>query len=274
MSQPAKRQPSLFIPHGGGPCFFMDWTWGPPDTWNATRRFLAGLAGTLPEKPTALLVVSGHWEEPVFKAGAAAHPQLVFDYSGFPDHTYKLTWPAPGDPALAQRVNGLLEGARLPAALDPARGYDHGVFVPLKVAFPEADIPVVTLSLSAGPAGQLDPGLHLAVGRALAPLRDEGVLVVGSGMSFHNLRAYMRPGTREMAREFDAWLTRAVESPAPERDGLLKNWQKAPHARFAHPREEHLIPLIVAAGAGGGAPGKRVFSDEPMDAAISAYRFD
>ena len=273
MTLSGKRQPSLFIPHGGGPCFFMDWTWGPPDTWDGTKRFLERLAGTLPERPRALLVVSGHWEEPVFKIGSGQHPQLIFDYYGFPDHTYKLTWPAPGDPVLAQRVKGLLEDVALPAALDPVRGYDHGVFVPLKVVFPEADIPVVTLSLSAGPAGQLDPGVHLEAGRALAPLRDEGVLIVGSGMSFHNLRAYMRPATRELAREFDTWLTRAVGSPAQQRDELLKKWDEAPHARFAHPREEHLIPLMVAAGA-GGAPGKQIFSDEPMDAAISAYRFD
>jgi aromatic ring-opening dioxygenase catalytic subunit (LigB family) len=270
----SKRQPSLFIPHGGGPCFFMDWTWGPPDTWDATRRFLEGLAVTLPAQPKALLVVSGHWEEPALTASGAEHPELIFDYYGFPDSTYKLTWPAPGDPELAKRVAGLLEGAGLPAAVSKTRGFDHGVFVPLKVAFPAAEIPVVTLSLAAGPAGQLDPAQHLAAGRALAPLRDEGVLIVGSGMSFHNLRAYLRPGTRELAREFDRWLTNAVESAAPQRDDSLKNWADAPEARFAHPREEHLIPLMVAAGAGGDAPGKRIFSGEPMDAAISAYRFD
>jgi aromatic ring-opening dioxygenase catalytic subunit (LigB family) len=175
---------------------------------------------------------------------------------------------------LATRAADLLQGAGLPAEIDAARGFDHGVFVPLKVAFPEADIPVVPLSLAAGRAGELDPALHLAAGKALEPLRDEGVLIVGSGMSFHNLRAYLRPGTAEAAREFDEWLTRAVESPAGERGERLSQWEKAPFARFAHPREEHLIPLMVAAGAGGEAPGKRIFSDEPMGAAISAYRFD
>jgi aromatic ring-opening dioxygenase catalytic subunit (LigB family) len=268
-----KRQPVIFLPHGGGPCFFMDWTWGPADTWVRTQRFLKGLAGTLPEKPKAVLVVSEHWEEPAFTASAAEHPPLIFDYSGFPEHTYKLTWPAPGDPVLAERVTDLLKGAALPGAIDPGRGFDHGVFVPLKVAFPEPDIPVVTLSLAAGRAGELDPALHLAAGRALEPLRDEGVLIAASGMSFHNLRAYMRPGTAELARDFDAWLTRGVESPAAERTELLGHWERAPHARFAHPREEHLIPLMVAAGAGGQEPGKRIFSDEPMGAAISAYRF-
>jgi aromatic ring-opening dioxygenase catalytic subunit (LigB family) len=252
----------------------MDWTWGPADTWVRTQQFLEGLAGALPEKPKALLVVSGHWEEPAFTVSAAEHPQLIFDYSGFPEHTYKLTWPAPGDPALAARVFDLLKSAGLPAAMDPNRGFDHGVFVPLKVAFPGAEIPVVTLSLAAGRAGELDPKLHLMAGRALRPLRDEGVLILASGMSFHNLSAYMRPGTAKLAREFDEWLTRAVESPGAERAALLQHWEQAPFARFAHPREEHLIPLMVAAGAGGEAPGKRVFSDEPMGAAISAYRFE
>jgi len=265
-----QRQPAIFIPHGGGPCFLMDWTWGPADTWDATRHFLEGLAGTLPETPKALLVVSGHWEEPAFTAGAAAKPQLIFDYSGFPEDTHRLTWPAPGDPTLAERVAALLGLAGMPAGLDSHRGFDHGVFVPLKVAFPEAQIPVVTLSLAAS----LDPALHLAAGRALEPLRDEGVLIVGSGMSFHNLRAYMRPETSERARAFDGWLTDAVESPATARNTLLGDWREAPFAAFAHPREEHLIPLMVAAGAGGDGPGTRIFGDEPMGAAISAYRLD
>ena len=270
MSQSTSRQPSIFLPHGGGPCFFMDWTWGPADTWHATERFLAGLAATFPASPRALLVISGHWEEPTFTVSTAAHPELIFDYSGFPPHTYKLTWPAPGDPELARHVQALLENAGLPAAESSSRGYDHGVFVPLKVAFPQAQIPVVTLSLAAS----LDPALHIATGRALAPLRDEGVLIVGSGMSFHNLRAYMHPETRDRARVFNRWLTEAVEQPEPIRSAQLTNWRSAPNAAFAHPREEHLIPLMVAAGAGGEAPGTRIFSDEPMGAAISAFRFD
>jgi aromatic ring-opening dioxygenase catalytic subunit (LigB family) len=248
----------------------MDWTWGPADTWHATQRFLESVASSLPEKPKALLVISGHWEEEAFTAGAAAKPELIFDYSGFPAHTYQLTWPAPGDPALAEKVIGLLRKSGLQARASFNRGYDHGVFVPLKVAFPHADIPVVTLSLNES----LDPALHLASGRALAPLRDEGVLIIASGMSFHNLRGYMRPETPDRARAFDAWLTAAAESSASKRDALLTNWRTAPFAAYAHPREEHLIPLMVAAGAGGEAPGKRIFTDEPMGAKISAYRFD
>lgn len=270
MTTNAQRQPSIFLPHGGGPCFFMDWTWGPADTWIATRKFLEELAATLPAPPKALLVVSGHWEEAAFTASTAERPGLIFDYYGFPEHTYRLTWPAPGDPALAARAVDLLKQAGLPAATSVTRGYDHGVFVPLKVAFPEAQIPAVALSL----ASSLDPAVHLAAGRALASLRDEGVLIVASGMSFHNLRGYFRPETPERARAFDAWLTRAVESPAEERTKLLTAWRAAPFAEYAHPREEHLIPLMVAAGAGGDAPGKRIFTDEPMAAQTSAYRFD
>jgi aromatic ring-opening dioxygenase catalytic subunit (LigB family) len=248
----------------------MEWTWGPADTWLSTQRFLESVADSLPAPPRALLVISGHWEEPAFTASAAAEPQLIFDYSGFPAHTYQLTWPAPGDPALAEKVIGLLRKSGLLAAASFNRGYDHGVFVPLKVAFPQAQFPVVTLSLNQS----LDPAQHIAAGRALAPLRDEGVLIIASGMSFHNLRGYLRPETPERARAFDTWLTTAVESPAPERNGLLANWRTAPFAAYAHPREEHLMPLMVAAGAGGEAPGKRVFTSEPMGAKISAYRFD
>jgi aromatic ring-opening dioxygenase catalytic subunit (LigB family) len=270
MTANAQRQPAIFLPHGGGPCFFMDWNWGPADTWSATQHFLEGLAATLPAPPRAMVVVSGHWEEPAFTPSAAAAPELIFDYSGFPEHTYRLTWPAPGEPELARRVAALLSQDGLPAALNANRGFDHGVFVPLKVAFPQARIPVVSLSLAAS----LSPALHLAAGRALASLREQGVLIVGSGMSFHNLRSYLRPETVERARAFDAWLTKAVASPATERDALLTRWRDAPFAAYAHPREEHLIPLLVAAGAGGDAPGRRIFGDEPMGAAISAYRFN
>jgi aromatic ring-opening dioxygenase catalytic subunit (LigB family) len=270
MTTEAKRQPAIYLPHGGGPCFFMDWTWGPADTWQPTQRFLEGLAGQLPYPPKAILAVSAHWEAAGFVAGAAAAPELIYDYSGFPEHTYQLQWPAPGAPELAARAVRLLADAGVPTAVDRERGYDHGVFVPLKVAFPEAKIPTVELSVD----GSLDPALHLAAGRALRPLREEGVLIVASGMSFHNLRAYLRPETVERARAFDAWLTQAVESPAEERSRQLEHWREAPFAIFSHPREEHLIPLMVAAGAGGEAPGKRIFNDEPMGAAISAYRFD
>jgi aromatic ring-opening dioxygenase catalytic subunit (LigB family) len=260
------RQPALFIPHGGGPCFFMP---DPHGTWRGMEAYLKNIAGSLPAKPRAILVVSGHWEGPAFTfTGKDEHPGLMFDYYGFPPETYKLTWPARGAPWLAERGRELIEAAGLPAAIDPERGFDHGVFVPLKVAFPEADIPVVQMSLHAS----LDPAVHLAAGRALAPLRDEGVLLIGSGMSFHNLRAYGDPRVRQPAAEFDSWLIQAAEAPASERAHLLAQWQAAPWARLCHPREEHLLPLMVAAGA-SDEPGSHDFGEEVLGGAVSGFRF-
>ena len=181
MDTPA-RQPTLFIPHGAGPCFFMDWN--PPGAWDRTAAFLRGIPASLPARPRAIVLVSGHWlaAQPTVTSGA--RPGLIHDYGGFPPHTYQLRYDAPGAPPVAERVAQLLAGAGLPAAQDAARGWDHGVFSPLKVAFPDADVPVVQLSL----LRSLDAGEHVAMGRALAPLRDEGVLIVGSGMSYHNMR--------------------------------------------------------------------------------------
>jgi aromatic ring-opening dioxygenase catalytic subunit (LigB family) len=263
------RQPTLYIPHGGGPCFFMEWTHGPRDTWDRMAGWLRGIPASLPEKPKALLVVSAHWEEPVPTVTTSAAPELVFDYVGFPAHTYELTWPAPGAPELAARVQELLTAAGIENRADARRGFDHGVFVPLKVAFPDAGIPTVQLSLRR----DLDPKAHVAVGRALAPLRDEGVLIVGSGMSYHDVRGIMTGRGGEDAARFDGWLKDAVEKPPRDRDAALEAWRSAPAAREAHPREEHLLPLMVAAGAGGEERGERVFRDEPMGIAVSAVRF-
>ena len=273
------RQPTLFIPHGGGPCFYMDWD--PPDTWDRHRAFLEGLAGTLPARPRALLVVSGHWEEPVFTVQTSPAPPLLFDYGGFPPHTYALTWPAPGDPALADEVRALLRGAGFESAQDAERGYDHGVFVPLKLAFPAADIPTVQLSLR----DDLDPQAHLAAGRALAPLRDAGVLIIGSGNSYHNLQVMLRAmrgggggdgggdGTPR-GRDFDRWLSAAVTRDDPaRRDSMLAAWAGAPGAREAHPRADHLLPLHVAAGAAGTDRGIKTLEDHVMGAIVSAFRF-
>lgn len=259
--------PSFFLPHGAGPCFFMDWD--PPDAWERMAAYLKGLAGTLPARPRAILIVSAHWLAPAFTVTSAAAPGLIFDYHGFPEHTYRLTYGAPGEPALAARVTARLQAAGLPAAMDPARGLDHGVFIPLKLIFPEADIPVVALSLRR----DLDPAAHLAAGRALAPLRDAGVLILGSGMSFHNMRGYGDPRFSAPSDAFDAWLAEAVADPSI-RDEALAAWAAAPGGLQSHPRgqEEHLLPLMVAAGAGG--PGRRDFSDRVMDVTLSAFRFD
>jgi len=266
---PFMRQPTMYLPHGGGPCFFMEWTMGPADTWDRMAEFLRGIEGSLPEKPKALLVISAHWEEKVPTVMSATAPPLLFDYSGFPKHTYELTWPAPGSPTLAARVVELLGKAGIESQQNDSRGFDHGVFVPLKVAFPEAQIPTVQLSLRAS----LDPAEHLAMGRALAPLRDEGVLIIGSGMSYHNMRGFMSGTGNADSKRFDEWLSATVTKASRERDGLLQEWTRAPAARASHPREEHLIPLMVAAGAAGEDRGARVFSDTPMQVAVSAVRF-
>jgi aromatic ring-opening dioxygenase catalytic subunit (LigB family) len=241
----------------------------PRGTWTRMEAYLRGLPATLPEAPRAILVVSGHWEERAFAfTGCTAHPGLIFDYYGFPPETYRLDWPAPGAPWLAERGAELLRAAGLPSAIDPVRGFDHGVFVPLKVMFPAAEVPVVQMSLHAS----LDPALHVAAGAALAPLRDEGVLVLGSGMSFHNLRAMGDPRVAGPSAEFDHWLASAAASGPDERAARLAAWESAPWARLCHPREEHLVPLMVAAGA-SDAPGRHDYGEVVLGGAVSAFRF-
>jgi aromatic ring-opening dioxygenase catalytic subunit (LigB family) len=179
-----------------------------------------------------------------------------------------MRYDAPGAPRLAARAMALLQGTGLTAQIDPERGLDHGVFVPLKVAFPEATIPVVEMSVDKG----LDPALHLEAGRALAPLRDENVLIVASGMSFHNMRGYGDPHFTAPSDAFDAWLTEAVQAAPEARAEALAQWSTAPAGRIAHPREEHLIPLMVAAGA-STAPGTRIYSQHVLKTALSAFSF-
>lgn len=268
---PTPPMPTFFIPHGGGPCFFMDWNLmgGPADTWDKTEAWLRGLIATLPERPKGIVVISGHWEELAFTASTAEQPEMIFDYSGFPPHTYQLSYPAPGAPRLAERIVMLLSDAGLPAATDASRGFDHGVFIPFLLIDPEASIPVVPLSLQRG----LDPELHLAAGRALAPLRDEGILIVGSGMSYHNMGGYRTPAAVQTSATFDRWLTQTVEAEPDARWDALTRWAEAPAGVASHPREEHLLPLMVAAGAGFAEVGSKPFSDNVMMADISAFRF-
>ena len=269
---PATRLPTLFIPHGGGPCFFMDPPPNDPHAWDAMAAYLRGIAASLPAKPRAILVISAHWETPRPTVMTNARPSMLFDYYGFPEHTYKLEYPAPGSPGLASRVRALLAGAGIASDEDSARGYDHGVFVPFLLMFPEADVPVMQLSLRA----DLDPAAHLAIGRALAPLRDEGVLIVGSGMSYHNLRRFWSTDATdvEAARAFDAWLAETLEAgDAGNREANLAAWENAPGARTAHPRSEHLLPLMVAAGAGGADAGRRAYSDRVFGKAVSGFQF-
>ena len=264
------RMPTWFIPHGAGPCFFMDWT--PPGIWDPMATFLRGIAATLPQRPRAVVMVSAHWLSQDFAVTAGAAPDLIFDYHGFPPHTYELSYPAPGAPALAERVQALLANAGLASHADASRGFDHGMFVPLLLMFPDAYLPVVQMSLRQ----DLDPQAHLAAGQAMEALRDEGVLIVGSGMSFHHMRAYGDPRYGPVSEVFDAWLTQACQAPAAQRSSALAAWEHAPQARQCHPpqAEEHLLPLMVAAGAAPRGQGRKVFSDRVMQTTLSAFRFD
>lgn len=266
------RQPVIFLPHGGGPWTVMDMSaFGPKAQYEALERWLRELPGTLPAPPRALLVISAHWEERRPTLQTAAAPPMFYDYYGFPPHTYTLQWPAPGAPELAEQARALLEGAGIPAAADPARGFDHGTFVPLMLSWPQAQVPTAQLSLQVG----LDPAAHLAIGRALAPLRDQGVLLLGSGLSYHNMQGFFGrlSSAAEDAVRFDDWLAETVQSAPALREQRLVEWARAPRARACHPREEHLLPLMVVAGAAGEDPASLPFRAPLMGAQTLAARF-
>jgi aromatic ring-opening dioxygenase catalytic subunit (LigB family) len=259
--------PTYYIPHGGGPWPFM------PERaagMGALTAFLRGLLADVGTTPRAIVVISGHWEEPVPTVSARSDYSMFYDYYGFPEHTYAIQYPAPGSPEVASDVVAALTAAGFPANTEHVRGYDHGVFVPFMLVDPQATIPVVPVSLVTG----LDPAKHVALGHALAPLRQENVLIVGSGQSFHNLRAlYQGADVQTRSGRFDAWLNEAVTGDPALRDARLAAWAAAPEARFAHPREEHLLPLMVAAGAGEGDAGKRIYNNADMGATTSGFRF-
>jgi aromatic ring-opening dioxygenase catalytic subunit (LigB family) len=262
------RMPVAFVPHGGGPWPFVELGFATRRETDALAGYLRALREVPPSRPRAMLVVSAHWEERVPTVMTSPRPPILYDYYGFPPAAYELTWPAPGDAVLAARVGELLGAAGIAHATDAARGFDHGTFIPFKVTYPDAEVPTVQLSLK----GSLDPAEHLAIGRALAPLRDEGVFVVGSGMSFHNLRAF-GPKGRGASEAFDAWLREAATAPAGARDRQLEAWASAPEARAAHPREEHLLPLMVIAGAAGSDVGRTTYNDLFAGVRLSAFHF-
>jgi aromatic ring-opening dioxygenase catalytic subunit (LigB family) len=262
------RLPTYFISHGGGP-----WPWMKAEMGNTYAKLEAALADMprqIGRKPAAVLMLSAHWEAPAFTVQATAQPGMVYDYGGFPPHTYQVHYRSPGAPAVAQRVQALLQAAGLPVAVDAERGYDHGMFSPMQAIYPQADVPVLQLSLKRG----LDPAEHLALGRALAPLRDEDVLIVGSGLSYHNLRAF-GPQAAAPSKAFDDWLWQTLGRASAQRSQALVDWEQAPAARIAHPREEHLIPLMVAVGAAEGEQAARVYheSDFVGGLSVSSYRF-
>jgi len=255
---PGEHMPCVYINHGGGPLPILGQQ---PDVAN----FLRSYPSTLPQRPRAILVVTAHWEGSCTAvSGGASHP-LLFDYGGFPPESYKYSYPAPGNPALAQRVRDLLGEAGLPCSIDTRRGWDHGVFVPLMLMFPDADIPVVALGLQKNQ----DPAAHVAVGLALQRLRDEGVLIIGSGASFHNFSYFFAKGKQRAVGEehsavFDKWLNETVTEqniPDNDRRSRMEAVAAAPSFLEAHPpgAAEHLMPLFVVFGASGaGPPGKSV----------------
>ena len=265
----ATRLPTYFISHGGGP-----WPWMKEQMGGVYDRLEASLArmpAELGTTPRAVLMVSAHWEEPQFTVQTHPHPPMLYDYGGFPDFTYAIRYPAPGAPDVAARVRELLGAAGIASQEDAARGFDHGMFAPMAVIYPKADVPVLQLSLRRG----LAPGEHLALGRALAPLRDEGILIVGSGLSYHNLRAF-GPAARAPSAAFDGWLESTLAmADAATRSATLAAWERAPAARLAHPREEHLLPLMVALGAAEGEAATRVYHERDFFGGItvSSYRF-
>lgn len=261
------RLPTYFVSHGGGP-----WPWVPE--WRARFVNLEAAFARMPveigERPKAIIVVSGHWEGPEFAVMSAPRPPMVYDYFGFPQETYKIVYPAPGAPELAARAAALIRAEGLSARLDEKRGFDHGAFVPLYAMYPAADVPAIQISLEAS----YDPTEHLALGRALAPLRDDGVLIIGSGLSYHNLRLF-GPEAREPSEAFDQWLAEALAAPPDVRRRAIVNWAQAPYARICHPREDHLAPLFVALGAAEAERAVRVYHDAGLFGGVTAssYRF-
>lgn len=252
----------IFLSHGAPTLPFED---------VAARRFLEGLAGLMP-RPRAILAVSAHWETRTPTVNAVARNSTIHDFSGFPPELYRLDYPAPGDPELADRVVELLGSAGLPAAIDMQRGLDHGAWVPLMLAWPDADIPVVQLSVQS----HLGPGHHLEVGRALAPLASEGVLIVGSGSFTHDLsswRGQAGMAEPEWVTQFADWFDAALSEGRT--CDLLAYRHLAPHAVRNHPTEEHLLPLFVTLGAAGPvAPVHRIHASNTYGVLrMDAYAF-
>ncbi|MFN4101234.1 MAG: DODA-type extradiol aromatic ring-opening family dioxygenase [Pararhodobacter sp.] len=261
------RMPTYFISHGGGP-----WPWLPQmrAQFSNLEASLKQMVADLPEPPKAVLSISGHWEDDSFAVMGTANPPMIYDYSGFPRETYQITYPAPGAPALAERTRDLLASAGLPTRIDLKQGFDHGTFAPLYIMYPQADVPVYQVSLRHG----YSPAEHFALGRALAPLRDEGVLIVGSGLSYHNLRLF-GPGAKVPSEAFDAWLGETLAQAPATRTQSLLDWEQAPYARVSHKEEDHFMPLFPALGAAEGEPATRIYHDKGLVGGVTAssYRF-
>lgn len=256
------RLPTYFISHGGGP-----WPWIPSmaDELAPLASALARMPDDIGTRPRAVLMISGHWEEAAYTIQTAARPGMLYDYRNFPPETYRITYPAPGDPALADRVAQLVDAAGLPTARDATRGYDHGAFVPMALIYPDADVPLVQLSMR----HHYDPAEHFRLGQALASLRDDGVLIVGSGLSYHNLRNF-GPRARVPSQAFDTWLSETLSHVPASRTAKALNWEQAPHARVCHAQEDHLVPLFTALGAAENDPATRVYHQTGIFGGVTA----
>ena len=259
--------PVFFLSHGGGPWPYIDAMRG---QYALTEHAFKNLPTRLPAKPKAVLAITGHWEAAEFSVSSAARPPMEYDYSGFPAHTYQIQYPAPGSPELATRVAALLAGAGIRVLSDPQRGFDHGTFVPVGLMYPDADVPIVKLSLKSS----YDAREHIRIGQALQPLRDEGVLIIGSGLTYHNMRGFGRDESSQHAVAFERYLSHAIQQSDSElRNQLLVDWEGAPSARMAHPREDHLLPLMVVAGAAGSDVGETLLVEQVMKVPMASYAF-
>lgn len=261
------RMPTYFISHGGGP-----WPWMPEmaKALDPLSESLAAMNGEIGGKPRAVLMISGHWEEDAYTVMTASQPTMLYDYYNFPPETYEISYPAPGAPDLAAEVSDLIAKAGLPVAQDAARGFDHGTFVPMAVMYPEADVPLFQVSMRKN----YDPAEHFKLGQALAPLRDKGVLIVGSGLSYHNLREF-GPQAKTPSDAFDAWLGAALELEPEARTAKVLDWEQAPYARQCHAQEDHLVPLFSALGAAETDTATRVYHQEDIFGGVTAssWRF-
>lgn len=264
-SSPEYKAQIVYFSHGGGPL---------PILGDAGHQAMVDFMRRLPARlktPDAIVVISAHWEESAVTLLGANTPSMFYDYYGFPDDAYEIDYPAPGNPELADRISELLQRNHIPAKIDPQRGFDHGLFIPLKLMYPGADIPALQLSLIRG----LDPAAHIALGNALRELMRENILIIGSGFSFHNMRAFSFDGVAAPDPANDAfqnWLIEACTGPMdrPARERRLIDWEKAPSARYCHPREEHLLPLHVCAGMAEG-PAEVVFDDHILGKRAVAF---
>ncbi len=262
-----ERLPTYFISHGGGP-----WPWLPKmrKIFATLERSLTDMVEDIGRTPSAVLMVSGHWEADIIRIMASERPAMEYDYYGFPDHTYDIKYGAPGSPDMARRASELLMDAGIESLLDNSQGFDHGCFVPMAIMYPQAEVPLFQISLHAS----YDVAFHLEMGRALAKLRDEGVLIIGSGLSFHNLQAF-GPAAKGPSEAFDGWLDKSLMLDPGQRTSAMLQWESAPHARFCHQREDHLVPLFVALGAAEQEKARRVYHEKGLlgGIAASSYRF-